>query len=886
MITIRTWWLAAFLSLLSCPSWAFVNGTTFPLSLTADFGAKADAVWGVTGCQTQTVSGHVGILCPGPGFVSTDVGKAIILDDGGGSGSARWPFVTTISSLHASGGFNYAVLSSNPTYSTILTHVNSFGVAAAGSNYSFSTSTTASVQTMQCASMACTSGTVAAAAGTPVLMKVVGTGSIIAGGTGGTPDSGSGGSGNCTVTAGDQSALLGQPTQLLVTLTSGVITSVVSVSRAGMIGADSATYSGGYYAEPVTGCGALSGASVQISYGVVVEQFTPGSGLYNSANPITCSGTAALSTGSSDSGTGLTLNCSTSSSTVSYGTDNTSAFQNALGDASGPASGTMNYGAEYGAPTCIYIPSGNYLTNIIFNTSTSAPNDYYAKGYGCWLGDEHYNTNIFVIPNVQGDVFAWVNANKNGAQPPFANTQNFTNPSTFFGGNLAGSSLRNITIIGNRASTEPQNGIMYYGVTDFAYVENCVVSYMPGRGFGGGMLTSTMTTSYFNESRVNNCHFDNDGATTVSGTTTTLTPSFEIYTAGASDASNDDDMNQIRIFDSWGPGMWIHRDSNSNGIDTRFIHIDNSIFEGSGMSAELAYGDLLEFGDATNYGADWNVANVYCNNLTLINPVLRYAALHVGSVPSSAGSTGFVQCSANVTSTPSSYGRGLQMESCGICEFKMANNNTVDYGLVVGTLNYSTNICGGSDGSTVVYDGNGAESALTSCLDTAAGVSIQTPVRQFLGANSTDGTPPLLTPSNASTPSSPLTDLVSPLGSTSGVTFRVASSVNFQISIAAPLWTAVRTGPTAAHGDSPSFNDTWDSAANFLSALGGSPAVAVGQLFHARVCNETPVIENMVVPTGAGVTGTASVPISSGTCEVFALTITSVSPAGINIVGG
>src|SRR5437016_13181173 len=134
-----------------------------------------------------------------------------------------------------------------------------------------------------------------------------------------------------------------------------------------------------------------------------------------------------------------------------------------------------------------------------------------------------------------------------GTAPP--STQTFSDHTTY---NQAGAAFRNITVIGDRLSTADQNALVFYGKTEFAYVDNCVVSYVRGHAFFAGARDSS-GKGYFSESRLQNCHFDHSG----DGVSN---PSVEITANGTTvNASTNLDLGNLRLFDSYGPGLWIHQ---------------------------------------------------------------------------------------------------------------------------------------------------------------------------------------------------------------------------------------------------------------------------------------------------------------------------------------
>ncbi len=260
-----------------------------------------------------------------------------------------------------------------------------------------------------------------------------------------------------------------------------------------------------------------------------------------------------------------------------------------------------------------------------------------------------------------------------------------------------------------------------------------------------------------------------------------------------------------------------------------------------------------------------------------MNPVLGYAAFRIAASSANAANTQNIDCQGAITSTLSSPGRGLQFDVCQYCSIKLASNTTVDYGFILGTV-IAGGGCSGSyqSSATLDYDGNGNEPSLTTCLDPKTVPLVRTPVKQFLASANT-----------INTQSNPPPDLASNVSYPGNVVFRVQTMSNVSINPASPLWIVVRTGTLTA-----AITDQWDTAANFVTKLNGLAGIgltfaASGQVYHARVCNETTVTETLVpnTSTGSGDSGT-SVSIPAGGCGTFALTLTSVGTSStLGIIG-
>ena len=671
-----------------CSSVAQVGGT-LPIDLTrSNFSPLVvnDAVWGQTNCVVTHSSLTVTCTVPYTYVVQTTPYTSILIADD--AGPLRAPYIANIfsTSYNASSKLLTITLlagSTPPAFDNSgVTHVAYFDVPTGqgGAGYKFG-----SVQTLNCVSPCATGDGHVDATGSPAVMAQTGTAMV-------PTASGSGGISGCTtpLTPASQIGLAGNTTLFSGSISGGKFT-FSSISATGLVTGDNpANYvmSSGQYTDTLVGCGytASTGPQATFSYTISAEQINPGSGIYNQAPPCTISaGKGTTSTG--DNGSGLMLDCSsaplvnpnqTFKGTVSYGTDNTLAFQTAIGPVSGPPMGTMNYASAHGQPECFYLPAGNYLTRPTNNSGNH--NSYVMEGYGCWLGDEHFHSNIFVIPNSGGGVFTWSDASQNGSIVDLTNTQTFSNLNALSmtnpegTSNQGGSSFRNLTITGDRLSTANQNALVFYGKTTFANIDNVVISFMKGRGIWAGVADYVSSLGDFNESIIQNVRFEIDGNNT---------PTIEITSAGSTEASNTDTLSNIRIYEPLGTGLWIHNTSATIN-NARDLRLSNIFIEGSLVSNTTLGGDLIEIGDPAlgHPNAGTNVSEVLGRNIQLVNPILNYAAIHVAG--DAGADTAGIDIEGSIVGALSNPGRGLQVEACQQCSFKFAENSSYDYNLLIG----------------------------------------------------------------------------------------------------------------------------------------------------------------------------------------------------------
>ncbi len=257
---------------------------------------------------------------------------------------------------------------------------------------------------------------------------------------------------------------------------------------------------------------------------------------------------------------------------MAYGTDNTTVLDNyAIGASDGTANlGTMNDQASRQQPRCLYFPAGNYLMKPL-NLGGGYGGKFVQHGFGCVIGDEHYHSNLFVIPNYGGDVLAFLDSNMNrslvslGNTQLFANTSPTTNPALVPGPNMAGGGLRNLTITANRLSTKQQNAVVYYGTTEFVNIDNLVINYMNGYAIYAGAPDASGVGS-LKESIIQNSRFEFSGSNSSTPGSSVPYPlvnpaaTIEITASGGSnntEGSNSVSFSNDRIYQPLGTAFWI-----------------------------------------------------------------------------------------------------------------------------------------------------------------------------------------------------------------------------------------------------------------------------------------------------------------------------------------
>lgn len=270
-----------------------------------DFGAKGDAVQ-VSGCSIA--AGSNALHCPAASFAAGDVGKALTVR--GAGNNTGMPFATTISSVTSP---NDVVLAAAVTTSAPLLYVVGATVVNPGTGIVPGQSLTIS------------GGTGTAAVVTAASTQVV-SATINAAGSGGT-------NGPCvlTGTTGGFATPGGTPFQINATISGGAITALGSLVTGGAYSTNPTSLS----SEPVTGCG-LTGATLSVIMGAQSISLP----LRTAYLPAVPAGAYTVFPSSPASATGgVTLNLTQGQTgLVTYGTDNTARFQQALNAAAGKAS--------------------------------------------------------------------------------------------------------------------------------------------------------------------------------------------------------------------------------------------------------------------------------------------------------------------------------------------------------------------------------------------------------------------------------------------------------------------------------------------------------------------------------------------------------------------
>lgn len=644
------------------------------------YNAKPDAVWGVLDCVITASSNTV--TCPNETFTAADVGKAFVAVD---AGTSRNPLVTTIATYVSA---HVITITATPTFSAPIIRITGLTPTAQGSGYTFG-----STQTLTC-SGGCSQ--ITAQTGTPVVLGVV-SATVSAGGSGGT-------NGTCTVTGTRGTVLAGQYFQASVTISGNAITAVGSITN----GSNYTAYAVDPTQEPVTGCG-LTGAKLSISFSVLVEAAVS-TGLYTTTGP--CTQQTAGATTSSDAGTGLTLKCYTNPSVASWGTDNTTPFKNGIA--------AVNVNSAKHLPTCLYIPAGNYMSNVLNSTLT---------WFGCILGDEHNNSNLFIIPNTAGDMLSVLDSGRRNSDQVLGGTITFSDATKYMS---AGCSIRNLAIFGDRRSTAIQNGVMVYGKTEFCTVDRLSGYHIRGRLFGVG---SDGVGGSFTESQMTNvtAWFTGDNSTSQP------LPAIDLTSIGNVNGTNNVNLTNIRVYDNFGPHIVVRSCSDLNGAG--HINIDGLHLEGSTETKLGATGDLLQLGDVncasetfpTNTGGTVSgsaigitrISSVHGTNLQFSNPPIGYAAVHIiadqrthaSDIMLDGAITG--NDTVETSGVGTALGRCVQIDAGSNLTFRITTTGCADYDLQAVSFPNANSIS-----APISYDGQGNYTGFTQNVESTGLFSI------------------------------------------------------------------------------------------------------------------------------------------------------------------
>lgn len=586
-----------------------------PIVRFSQFNPVKAVAYGVTNCplvaSSQTITCTGGVT-----FGPSDLNDIVSEQYGGASGH---PF-TSFVDVAPSPGSTSVHIHDVPTMSSAggLALFN-LTAQAAGSGYQVATTPNggSSVQSL-------TGGT-ALIAGTGNAREWTAAGAVVnAGGTGGT-------NGACTFAVaptGTSRALQGVWPTFSGTVSGNAISGALTlVTGATVLSLDSSyTYdgSGRHDGLPVVGCG-LSGAKVNVSFGIVTETITPRTAVYTTTPPLSC--TSAACTTSNDHGTGLTVTFATRRILESICHDNQSSFIAAIA--------YSNLANSVGSPVSISADAGPYCTSAI-------PLADAAQGRFSWIGDGGmFQTVIALQPNTcndlacsRGEVFPVVDANPNGSYGSNSTMMSFMDTSH---ATQAGLYIANTAFLCDNTSSTLQNAVTLYGITFwFGFFQDAIMSCRGGIGEGfdaAGQMH--IGEGYFDDLRL-----ENDGDSQVNPAEPTGVISLD---SGGTQAGPTQIFGKTLRFTTEN-GPTIESSPCSSGGGASKYYFTQIKDENSGSNP---YGnDLMQFGASiadctsktwpkidgtlvTGAANEAGVGAVFISDTILTFPFAGYAALHL-----------------------------------------------------------------------------------------------------------------------------------------------------------------------------------------------------------------------------------------------------------------
>ncbi|HUO53842.1 MAG TPA: glycosyl hydrolase family 28-related protein [Rhodoblastus sp.] len=284
-------------------------------------------------------------------------------------------------------------------------------------------------------------------------------------------------------------------------------------------------------------------------------------------------------------------------------TDDTAAFAAAIA--------TVNSAAASGVSNCLFVPPGVYYIN-----GATLPQFTTSSGGGvCGAGS--WKSQIKIGPNYNGNLFSWNDTWEGSAFNSVWTT--VTTPSGL------GARVTGLTIFGSVASGTPtQNALVFYGRTDFLFVDDVDIEFINGMAFNAGHVLNTMI-GYLRESRINNLRINSAGDATH--------PAFEIYSycpQGGCDASNDINITNLDVLNPVSEGVSLRNNGTSSGNWMGRIHMVNVRVESNpgnvNTSTPATTGDLFIIGDSTLAGRH---NDTECVNCFISNPITGKAGLKI-----------------------------------------------------------------------------------------------------------------------------------------------------------------------------------------------------------------------------------------------------------------
>lgn len=585
-----------------------------------DFGAKGD----LTGYDDATmVPGSRALASTAARFTQEDVGKAICNHGSGASGAEQCGVITSVGDAH------HVTVSFTAVLATPY-HTMAFAtVAAPGTGYAPGEIITLANNGPEPARLAVATTQVAAAA---------------------VANAGSGGSdGMCTL-AGTSGSTLGGAFTAIGRVTGGALTGRIGIVNAGHYTANPPRIAD----EPVTsGCG-LVGASVALTMGVQDLAYpTYGNTVAPPPNPLTQA--SATGTGS---GAALIVRWTRTGGAFFYGTDDSAAFVRAI-ELSNSRAGT-------GTQPCIAVPGGSYQIGHDLPEFV---------GGGCILGDERWHSTIQLGP-AASHLFRWSEA---WIAPSSGNPLAKGNSTATFSQIRLGPVVRDIALVGDRASTHTQAALEFDDRNDFAAVSNVDISHFSAAIRAGFMRAQK--AAYLRESAFDHVRVWYSGAAGTPAvefrSETSLSPCTGV------DATNEVDIDSLSIYGMYGPGLVIRNGNACTPL--RSMRLRDLRIEGAEYNPFNIHGgaDLMTVGDVAMAG---QVALVTIENGEWISPYLNGAAVHL-LAPEATGTRtapSHIVIRDGIIARGANPGEGLRIDSGNDISAEFTSLTSVGGNVIVG----------------------------------------------------------------------------------------------------------------------------------------------------------------------------------------------------------
>jgi hypothetical protein len=303
-------------------------------------------------------------------------------------------------------------------------------------------------------------------------------------------------------------------------------------------------------------------------------------------------------------------------------------------------------------------------------------------GPGCVIGDGPLKTIVKTGPNLTTSVFSWTDAwiGAPGAAFPY-NGSTVNIPAV-----RAGPILSDLSVVGNRTYAQ-QTAIAFDGHEDFGLIQNVDVFYMNGSAFRTGVPAPGGVDAYTRETRLVNFRAFNSGKAGA--------PVIDIGTLyNGGETSNSIDLLNIDIYAPFGAGIHV-------APRTRFIEGTQIRVEGIENNPSGIQADLIQIGDGNSA---YPPVSVHFKGLTLIDPYVGFAALHMAGTSSNLA---YDYAFEGAIGGGNPLGNGLQLDvgRQGIFRFPANNANGTD--LILGANLGSVLIeAGGNQTSWTITNNN------------------------------------------------------------------------------------------------------------------------------------------------------------------------------------